>query len=309
MNRRSSRDGFVLVAVLWLLAIFTVVALGYARATRFRSQELVNEAQLVREDSVFRSALDLAEFHFDLYRRNRSSFLATEERLAPGLRSLMWYPRHETYALEVDGRELFVRLEHIGGRMALGSMSQEMWFAVLGACGVKAPSERSAIVGAILDWQDADSLLHVNGAEQEQYDAAAPPYMCKNAPLESLEELMLVRGVTPGLFHGDGTLPGLRHFLTLEGKNSRLDVNCADPAAFRIVEGITDEEIALIVKARRRTPFVNMVEVSALLAFATGEEMGKYFHVLGDTDRVRAIVSPDPDPDAETRVGTKIVNG
>jgi general secretion pathway protein K len=311
MKPRSSRQGFVLVAVLWLLAIFAVVALGYARTTRFRSQELANEVILAREDSLFRSALQMAEFHFGLFRQNRVRFLSTGLRdgFLPGQREMMWYPRHESYPLLIDDEEVFVRLEPEGARMAVASMTSERWFDVLGACGVEDETERMAIVAAILDWQDPDSLLHIGGAEQDYYESLAVPYACKNAPLENLEELMLVRGITPELFHGDGDRPGLLDFVSLEGKSTMLDVNSAAPAAFRIVRGIAPDEIARIVELRRQAPILNMAEAIEDVAFSTGAEMKRFFQILNDTGQVRAIVSHDPDPRPGVRVATRIVKG
>jgi general secretion pathway protein K len=307
--RRSSRDGFVLVAVLWLLAIFTVVALGYARTTRYRSQELANEVLLAQEDTLFRSALEMAEFHFGLFRQNRVRFLSKglRDAVLPGQRDLMWYPRHETYPLRIDGQEVFIRIESEGSRMSIDAMTQELWSAVLEACGVEHEVERMAIVGAILDWQDPDSLLHIGGAEQDYYDSLTPSYVCKNAPLENLEELMLIRGIRPELFHGKGGMPGLRHFVSLEGKSTRLDVNSADPAAFRIVKGITREEVDRIVAWRRENPFLNMAEVTEHLAFGTGEQMTRYFQVLNEVGQVRALVSRDPDPRPGVRAAARIV--
>ena len=309
MKPGNRMDGFILVAVLWLLAIFTVVALGYARTTRFRSQELANEVVLAREDELFRSALQLAEFHYGLYLQNRVRFLSTGLRdgFLPGQRTLMWYPRHEAYPLDIADEEVFVRLEPEGARMSIASMTQEMWSDVLWACGVQDESQRMAIFSAVLDWQDPDSLLRIGGAEQDHYDALSPSYACKNAPLENLEELMLVRGITPELFHGDGDSPGLRHFVSLEGKNTRLDVNSAAPAAFRIVRGITPDEISRIVALRSQVPFLNMAEVVEHVAFGTGEEMKRFFHVLDVAGQVRAVVSRDPDPRHEVRTATRII--
>jgi Tfp pilus assembly protein PilX len=88
----SSRDGFILAAVLWLLVIFAVVALGYARTTRYRSQELANEVVLSREDALFRSALQMAEFHFGLSGEPHAFPLhGPARRFAAGPEGVMWY--------------------------------------------------------------------------------------------------------------------------------------------------------------------------------------------------------------------------
>src|SRR5262245_59247373 len=59
------------------------------------------------------------------------------------------------------------------------------------------------IADAILDWLDPDDEPRANGAENSYYQALSPPYRCKNGPLDSLEELLLVKGVTPGLLFGN----------------------------------------------------------------------------------------------------------
>ena len=58
------------------------------------------------------------------------------------------------------------------------------------------------IADAIVDWVDDDDLPRPAGAESETYLALPNPYSCKNAPLNSIEELLQVRGVTPLLLFG-----------------------------------------------------------------------------------------------------------
>src|SRR5262249_2366769 len=59
------------------------------------------------------------------------------------------------------------------------------------------PNMTEEIANSILDWMDADSDPRPGGAEDEYYMALTPPYHCKNGPLDSLEELLFVKGVTP----------------------------------------------------------------------------------------------------------------
>jgi hypothetical protein len=56
------------------------------------------------------------------------------------------------------------------------------------------------VADAILDWLDADDEPRENGAEIETYSALG--YACKNGPPDTIEELLLVRGVTPDLLFG-----------------------------------------------------------------------------------------------------------
>jgi hypothetical protein len=53
-----------------------------------------------------------------------------------------------------------------------------------------------------LDWIDEDDDQREFGAEEDFYSGMSPPYAPKNGPLDTVEELLLVRGVTPWLLFG-----------------------------------------------------------------------------------------------------------
>lgn len=65
------------------------------------------------------------------------------------------------------------------------------------------PGMTLALAQAILDFVDADSTPRSEGAEQPFYDQLPRPYVIPNRPLQTLEELLLVRGMTPALFYGE----------------------------------------------------------------------------------------------------------
>ena len=64
------------------------------------------------------------------------------------------------------------------------------------------PGMTYEIADAMLDWIDEDDEIREYGAEVDYYSSLDPPYAPKNGPLESVEELLLVRDVTAQLFFG-----------------------------------------------------------------------------------------------------------
>lgn len=64
------------------------------------------------------------------------------------------------------------------------------------------PGMTEDIADAILDWMDPDDDEREFGAEAEYYQQLTPAYTTKNGPLDTIEELLLVRGVTPQLLFG-----------------------------------------------------------------------------------------------------------
>ncbi len=67
----------------------------------------------------------------------------------------------------------------------------------------KLPKMTANLAAAIVDWRDADSTPSDNGAEDEIYGQLNPPYRCKNAPFESIDELRLVYGFTYDILYDE----------------------------------------------------------------------------------------------------------
>jgi general secretion pathway protein K len=60
----------------------------------------------------------------------------------------------------------------------------------------------SVVSDSIQDWIDADDAPRIAGAENDYYQSLTPPYSAKNAPMDDLSELLLVKGVTPEMYWG-----------------------------------------------------------------------------------------------------------
>ena len=65
------------------------------------------------------------------------------------------------------------------------------------------PNMTADVADAILDWLDEDEEPRQSGAENEYYGTLSPPYETRNGKLESLDELLRVRGVTHSLLFGE----------------------------------------------------------------------------------------------------------
>jgi type II secretory pathway component PulK len=67
---------------------------------------------------------------------------------------------------------------------------------------MRLPNMTEDVANSIVDWVDADEDSRQGGAESQYYSALTPAYRSKNAPLDSLEELLLVKGITPSILFG-----------------------------------------------------------------------------------------------------------
>lgn len=65
------------------------------------------------------------------------------------------------------------------------------------------PGMTDEAADGILDWVDSDDDERTYGAESVTYLGFEPPYSAKNGACESIDELLLVSGVTPELLYGE----------------------------------------------------------------------------------------------------------
>ncbi len=76
---------------------------------------------------------------------------------------------------------------------------------------LKLPGMTEELVGALVDYRDSDSEpQEVGGAEQDYYDTLTTPYLIKNGPLATVEELLLIKGFNGTIVYGeDANMNGL----------------------------------------------------------------------------------------------------
>jgi len=93
--------------------------------------------------------------------------------------------------------------------------------------------EAKALVAALKDWLDPDDeTTEGGGAESEYYQSQEKPHGCKNGPITSLPELLLVRGMTEALYYGKDGGPGLKDLLTVYS-GGKININTAGPVVLQ----------------------------------------------------------------------------
>lgn len=129
-------------------------------------------------------------------------------------------------------------------------------------------------VDAILDWLDYgdEEDERPEGAENDFYEASETPYPCKNAQMDTIEELLLIKGITPEIYWGDPELEQLplTEYLTVHGDwQGRVNVNTAREAVLAAVVGAyrgSGFDIAagedIYIRTHEEQPFTDVGEMS-----------------------------------------------
>lgn len=116
------------------------------------------------------------------------------------------------------------------------------------------------IVAAMIDWIDADEEVSPGGAESSYYRSLSVPYEAKNAPLDDLYELLMVKGVTHELFYGNSNRLGLKDLLTLHG-TGKININTAPITIIRVLAKEMTIDLAREMDLYRRNEFNDLSDV------------------------------------------------
>jgi len=175
----------------------------------------------------------------------------------------------------------------------------------------------SGVSDCILDWIDPDDNTRPAGAESDYYLGLTPSYYAKNAPIDNLDELQLIKGVTHDMYYGGssagdstpfpkqrlgfGHAPsespnyvfGLRDVFT-PYSIGKINVLTADDKVLQLLPGIDTSAAQAIESARDSDPPVR--NVPQLLAAAGIEpqvaaQMANYIDVRGSTYEIHAKVT------------------
>ncbi len=202
-----SRPGYVLFAVLVVVVVLSLVAYQYqdAMASEYTAAIRVQEAAQARASAIAGIhyaagyAADPNSAGLDLT-GNDSLFAAqpvgSSTEFRGGNRFSLFH------FVTTDGAvERRAGLGDESAKLNVNALiAQDPVGNVLHDALMKLPDMTEEIADAIVDWVDADSTPRPAGTED--YAGQPTPYKCKNGPINSLEELLLVSGVTPDLLFG-----------------------------------------------------------------------------------------------------------
>ena len=261
------RDGFALVAVLWVLVVAAGVAAAlHGRARAGRAAAAHAEATVAATWAA-RAALALSLDALD--RRLRRAVVAFDLDMAGDtlLPPLAWTGNGAAARVVITDARTRVSLNR-----AAASDLQTL-FRTLGV----SPLEAERLADATLDARDPDDVPRPLGAEAAAYARLEPPGRPRNAPFTRVEELRGVPGFTPARY------ALVAPFLTVSG-DGRINVNAAPAPVLVTLPGIDPAAARAIVARREAGPVRNVLDLLAALPAAVRERADAVLGAL--TDRV-----------------------
>ncbi len=228
MTALNNERGAALILVILMVSIIVAVTMELNASSRANVYEAANFRDRIKTLYIAKSGFNAAATL--LLRDNNNYDALTEiwartEILSPYSAQLFEGDGHCTLIIEDESGRIPVH------KLVSGSAYNQQYrdilarFLSLPEFDLK-PDQVESIIDSIKDWLDSDEDISGRGAESAYYQTLAPQYNSKNGALDSLDELLLVQGITPEIFFGAEGKPGIRDFLTVYG-DGQININTA----------------------------------------------------------------------------------
>jgi general secretion pathway protein K len=179
------------------------------------------------------------------------------------------------------------------GRIDLNHADAGLLASLFRSAGLD-PESASGMADKVLDWREAGNLRHLNGAKEDDYRSAGYPYRPRNGAFQSVDELLLVMGMGPGLFKH------VEPALTVYSGRQFVDPQVAPREALLALPAMDPARVAAIMAARsdpawRQASAISSAPSSASLqgrAFAIRAELGRSTGVVAHEAVIRLTGDP-----------------
>jgi len=263
---KKLREGFIVVVVLCTIIMLAVLLFTFneqSRGNLFAVEDSKNSAQALNcAETGLNIAMAALERGDAIYSNGKlRNLLAGREDvdLADGTCSITVAEESSKLNLNLlktsEGAPDRTRIDQM---LRLIDLLNRRDFAV--------PPISYGIVPAIIDWIDSDEetaclpfIMNGNlGAESSYYAGLDRPYRARNAPLDTTEELLLIRGITPDIFER------IRDYVTVKGEG-KININSASKLVIESMSEKMDPAVAqMIVNRRMEKPFGDLGELRGI---------------------------------------------
>jgi general secretion pathway protein K len=249
---RSSEQGFIIVAVLWLVAGLAALAMIFSVYLSNSARALAVNDTALQAQALVSAGVELTAYQLQL--------AGTDARPAQG-----------SFQTRLNGAELAVSFVTEAARVDLNSAPKELIAGLLSVLGA-AEDDAKEYSDRIIAWR-TKSTPGTAGNEDALYRAAGRSYSPRQAPFAHVNELGLVLGLQPALV--ERALP----FVTVFSGASGVDVVTAPAEVIAALPGMTPLTLKQFLMNRAalpNDPAAIAAELGAAKASATTQKSQAY---------------------------------
>jgi len=245
---RRTDSGVALVTVLVIVAIVSTIAADLALKQHFWISQAQNLKDRTQAEWVLSGSQQYAAMALDRDKQENQVDNLNEawaQTIPP---------------LQAEGGEVSASISDMQGLFNLNSLYHNGKYdpeygAVFRRLLVNSGIDTN-VQDALLDWIDSDDQTRSLGAEDSYYMNLVPGYRAANQPIQSVRELLLIKGFTPDAVNK------LEAVVTALPRSTAININTAPVEVLAaLFDGMSVADAKQIVEYRREHPFQNVGEL------------------------------------------------
>lgn len=263
-----TQRGVALLAVLWLTVALSAMALATSYMVRTEVEAATNRIEGEQMRFLARGGIEAA---VDSILRSATARGALEETPPEFVAGQRWL------RYEFPGGRCAVEVVPENAKLNVNQARPEQLAALFRALGV--PAVESAELALAIDEWRSPRGSNVGSVYDAYYAALPEPYGARHAPLEQLEELLPVKGMSRELFFGriersaEGRWtrkPPLADLLTTAPTGGGINLNYAAPEVLATLPGWSQADITRLEEFRRQKPFQTPADLAGVVPGGAG---------------------------------------
>jgi general secretion pathway protein K len=240
LTSRTGARGFIVVAVLWMLAALSTLALIYMTYVTNTAVVVAGSADRIQTEALVTAGIELSVLQLT--------------SLAEGKR-----PTSGTFNGRIGANRIFVTFRSESARIDLNAAPKRLLLGLMMGLGAR-PDDAEGYANRILAWR-APTQQGEDDPENSFYRTSGAPYIPRHAPFPAAEELWLVRGIPPEIV--ERMLP----FVTVFSNLASINVRDAAPQVLAALPNMTPESLQAVL-SQRGDP---ALDPQSLIGMAGGE--------------------------------------
>ena len=262
---KTACRGSALMVALWTITLLSMLVVSFAFDAHLEGKAALSARNRREAEAIALSGIPVAEMLLDKQRDvevdANPDDVADDRWYAPAV-GLKTGRGFSGLTVDIGNGTLVLDIEPEPGRRNVNKLSDDDWERILAVAGV--PEEYyPELIDSFQDWIDSDEVPRGDGAETaDYYEELDPPYCARNAPVDTVRELLLVKGFSEAILSGGVLNPddppesqiavsGIQDMLTTYG-DGKVNVNAAGSRVLQTLPDVDELVAGAIIEERER---------------------------------------------------------
>jgi len=257
MSLHHTKEGAALLVALWVLIILSLIVGSFAFEVKLEAMLVSHKRKKFQAEMLAHSGVEYARAILDKQQEAKEleiedmgeeddGFMMAALHIKRGLST--------SSTIEMGGGSFTVTLESAEAGRNVNLLTRDQWLDIFEFSNVPS-TDWDTMIDCLEDWIDEGDMHGLNGAESDDPFYKEAGYPVKNGPLDSVDELLLVKGWGNDVLYGkpadedSDAIFGIADILTVWG-DGKVNLNTATDDVLLSYAEYEDWELSSVKEAR-----------------------------------------------------------